>query len=185
MNPLLLDFPESFDTDRLTIRAPRPGDGAELNVAVRESQEELKPWMPWAQTLPTPEESESNIRKAVAQFIAREDLRLLLFLKGTDTLVGSSGLHRINWTVPSFEIGYWMRTPYCGRGLMTEAVRGITEFARAKLGAHRVEIRMAETNIRSWQVAERAGFPLEATLHNEKRLGDGTLSHSRVYAKIF
>jgi len=185
MNPLLIDFPEEFQTERLTIRAPRSGDGAEVNAAVLESLAELKPWMPWAQITPTPEESEANIRSAIAKFIAREDLRLLLFLKGTGTLVGSSGLHRINWTVPGFEIGYWLRTPYCGRGLMTEAVVGITEFARTKLGARRVEIRMADTNARSWQVAERAGFPLEATLHNDKRLGDGTLSHSRIYAKIF
>lgn len=185
MNPLLLEIPESFDTDRLTIRAPRPGDGAELNAAVLESQAELKPWMPWAQTLPTADESEANIRQAVARFIAREDLRLLLFLKGTGTLVGSSGLHRIDWNVPRFEIGYWLRTTYSGRGLMTEAVGGITAFAREKLGARRVEIRMADTNVRSWKVAERAGFPLEATLHHDKRLGDGTLSHSRIYAKIF
>ena len=142
MNPLLLEIPESFDTDRLTIRAPRPGDGAELNAAVRDSLAELKPWMPWAQTHPTPEESEANIRKAVAQFITREDLRLLLFLKGTGTLVGSSGLHRIDWNVPRFEIGYWLRTSYSGRGLMTEAVGGITAFAREKLGARRVEIRV-------------------------------------------
>ena len=185
MNPLLLEFPESFDTERLTIRAPRPGDGAELNAAIRDSHAELKPWMPWAQTLPPPEDSEANIREAVAQFIARTDLRLLLFLKGTGTMVGSSGLHRINWTVPSFEIGYWMRTPYCGRGLMTEAVGAITAFARDQLGARRVEIRMADTNLASWRVAERAGFGLEATLHHDRRLLDGSLSHTRVYAKIY
>jgi RimJ/RimL family protein N-acetyltransferase len=185
MNPLLLEFPDTFDTDRLTIRAPRMGDGAELNAAVRDSHAELKVWMPWAQTLPTPEDSEANIRQAIGKFLIREDLRLLLFLKGTGTLVGSSGLHRINWTVPSFEIGYWMRTPYSGRGLMTEAVVGIAAFARDRLGAHRVEIRMADTNVRSWRVAERAGFPLEATLHHDRRLLDGTLSHTRVYARVF
>jgi hypothetical protein len=25
-NPILLDFPDSFETERLIIRAPRPGD---------------------------------------------------------------------------------------------------------------------------------------------------------------
>jgi RimJ/RimL family protein N-acetyltransferase len=185
MNPLLLNFPDEFQTERLTIRAPRIGDGAELNAAVHESQAELKPWMPWAQTLPTLDDSEANIRKAIAQFIAREDLRLLLFLKGTGKLVGSSGLHRINWTVPAFEIGYWLRTSYCGRGLMTEAVQGITKFARDVLAARRVEIRMADANSRSWHVAERAGFVLEATLRQDRRLADGSLDHTRIYARTF
>jgi len=188
MHPSLLEFPDSFDTERLTIRAPRFGDGAELNVAIRESFAELKAWMPWAHLLstpPTPEDSEANIRKAVAEFLTRQDLRLLLFLKGTGTLVGSSGLHRINWDVPSFEIGYWMRTPYSGRGLMTEAVRGIATFARDVLKAKRVEIRMADANQRSWQVAERAGFSLEATLRQDRRLPSGALDHTRIYAKTF
>ena len=188
MNPLLLDFPESFDTDRLTIRAPRPGDGAELNAAIRDSFAELQPWMPWAHTMSTPpsaEDSEANIRKAVAEFLVRTDLRLLLFLKGTGTMVGSSGLHRFNWDVPCFEVGYWMRTPYCGRGLMTEAVSGITVFARDQFQARRVEIRMADANVRSWRVAERAGFALEATLHQDRRLPSGQIDHTRIYAKIF
>jgi RimJ/RimL family protein N-acetyltransferase len=188
MHPSLLEFPESFDTDRLTIRAPRVGDGAELNAAIRDSFADLKPWMPWAHVMPTPPsvgDSEANIRQAVAEFIVRTDLRLLLFLKGTGTMVGSSGLHRINWDVPCFEIGYWMRTPYCGRGLMTEAVTGITAFARDQLKARRVEIRMADANVRSWKIAERAGFALEATLPQDRRLPDGRLDHTRIYAKIF
>lgn len=185
MNPLLLDFPDSFDTERLTIRAPRQGDGTELNAAIRESHAELKPWMPWAQTVQTLEESEANIRKAAAQFLLREDLRLLLFLRGAGTLVGSSGLHRINWMVPRFEIGYWMRTPFCGRGLMTEAVVAIAAFAQKELAARRIEIRTAETNVPSRQVAERAGFPLEATLRQDSRLPDGSLANTRIYARVY
>jgi len=185
MHPALREFPDCFEPERLTLRAPRAGDGAELNAAIRESIEELRPWMPWAQTVPTPEDSEANIRLAAAQFATREDLRLLLFLKGTGTLVGSSGLHRINLSVPCVEIGYWVRTPYAGRGYMTEAVRGITAFARDQVRARRVEIRMADTNTRSWRVAERAGFPLEATLHQDRLLLDGTLGNTRIYAQIF
>jgi hypothetical protein len=45
--PILMDFPESFETERLLIRSPLPGDGHELHAAVRESIDELTPWMPW------------------------------------------------------------------------------------------------------------------------------------------
>jgi len=185
MNPLLLEFPDSFETERLLIRAPRPGDGAELNAAIRDSLAELRPWMPWAQNVPTVEESEANIRGAVAKFIAREDLRLLLFLKANNRLVGSSGLHRIDWAVPRFEIGYWIRTPYAGRGYATEAVLGITAFAQKHLSPRRLEIKMDARNERSRRCAERAGFPLEAVIRNERRALDGSLSDCRIYAKTF
>ena len=32
------------------------------------------------------------------------------------------GLHRIDWAVPKFEIGYWARTSHAGRGYITEDV---------------------------------------------------------------
>ena len=89
-----------------------PGDGAKDYAAIAESLEELKPWMPWARQELSVEVQEENMRRARVAFLQRSDLRLLLFLKGTDTLVGSSGLHRIDWSVPKFEIGYWIRTSF-------------------------------------------------------------------------
>ncbi len=169
MDALLLDFPQQFETQRLTIRCPLPGDGPELNAAVLESWENLAQWMPWATERPTVEESEHNVRRAYLRFLAREDLRLSLFMRGTDTLVGSSGLHRIDWEVPKFEIGYWVRKRYARQGLITEAVEGITRFAFQTLGAKRVEIRCDAKNVRSMAVAKRLDFVLDGTLRNDAR----------------
>jgi ribosomal-protein-serine acetyltransferase len=71
-------------------------------------------------------------------FVGREDLLLLLLLGGTRTLGGGSGLHRIDWEVPKFEIGYRRRTRFTGQGYVTEAVRGISAFAFDTLGARRL-----------------------------------------------
>src|SRR5215208_6137464 len=105
--PILLDFPESFETERLLIRSPLFGDGPELHAAVTESMGELTPWMPWPKEHRTVDDSEASSRRARVAFLQRSELRLHLYLKGTDTLVGSSGLQGINWEVPKFEIGYW------------------------------------------------------------------------------
>jgi RimJ/RimL family protein N-acetyltransferase len=165
-SPILRDFPESFETERLLIRCPMPGDGAKDYAAIVESVEELKPWMSWARQELTIEAQEENVRRARIAFLQRSDLRLLLFLKGTGTLVGSSGLHRIDWSVPKFEIGYWIRTSFTRQGYATEAVRGIVAFAFETLSAQRVEIRCASQNRSSARVAERAGFRLEGELRN-------------------
>jgi RimJ/RimL family protein N-acetyltransferase len=184
MELILKDFPHTFDTERLTIRCPMPGDGPALNEAVLESIEELQPWLPWAKEAPTIEESEKNVRQGYARFITREDLWLLLFLKGTDICIGGSGLHRINWNVPKFEIGYWLRTSYVGQGYMTEAVRGITDFAFDVLGAQRVEIRCDIRNERSAAVAKRLNFPLEGILRcDDKHHISGELRDTMIFAK--
>lgn len=167
--PILRDFPYSFESARLTIRGPLPGDGAEVYTAVVESQAELKPWMPWAVDIPSAEDYEVRVREGQLKFLAREDLWLMLLLKGTHTIVGGSGLHRIDWSVPKFEIGYWVRTRFTGQGYATEAVNAIAAFAFDTLGARRVEIRCDARNARSVAVARRAGFTLEGTLRHEAR----------------
>lgn len=182
--PILKDFPESFETERLLIRSPLPGDGPEMHAAVTESLDELLPWMDWPRQHETLEDSEAAIRLNRVRFMERTDLLLLLFLKGTNTLVGSSGLHRMDWSVPRFEIGYWCRTRFAGNGYATEAVRGITGFAFGYLGARRLEIRCDSLNRRSALVAERAGYTLEGELRNAEVGADGSLRNILVYSVI-
>ena len=182
--PILIDFPESFETERLLIRSPLPGDGPEMHAAVKESLRELTPWMPWPKEHRTVDASEASARRARVAFLERSELRLHLYLKGTETLVGSSGLHRIDWGVPKFEIGYWCRTRFTGRGYTTEAVRGITVFAFEALDARRVEIRCDSRNLPSARVAERAGFRLEGELRNNEVATDRGLRDTLIYAMI-
>jgi RimJ/RimL family protein N-acetyltransferase len=182
--PILKDFPERFETERLLIRSPMPGDGPGLHAAVRESMDELLPWMPWTKEHGTVDDSEASARRARVRFLERTELRMHLFLRETGTLIGSSGLHRIDWSVPKFEIGYWCRTPFVGRGYATEAVRGISAFAFDTLDAKRVEIRCDPLNRPSARVAERAGFRLEGELRNDAVGTDGMPRNTSVFSMI-
>ena len=184
MDPILLDFPDTFDTERLTIRAPRPGDGARVAEAVRESLPELRAWMRWAQEDPTVEAQEARIRQRIADWLTRRQLLLLTFLKGTDTFVVSSGLHNINWEARTFEIGYWVRTKFAGQGYATETVNGITDFAFTYLKANRVAIRCDAKNARSAAVARRCGFLLEGVLRNDSLGVDSSLRDTLIFSKI-
>lgn len=68
MNPLLLDFPSEFCTDRLLIRMPKPGDGKAVFQAITASLEELKPVMPFAHHEQTEQDVEISIRKSHLDF---------------------------------------------------------------------------------------------------------------------
>lgn len=181
---IMLTIPESFESKRLIIRAPKYGDGAASYEAVQESMEELRPWMPFANDSLTPENSEINIRQAHLKFLERSDLRLMLFSKENGQLVGSSGLHRIDWDVRKFEIGYWLRSSYAGQGYMSEAVEAITNYAIRELSANRIEIRCDARNGKSARVAERNGFVLEGILRGDSLDVYGELSDTMVFSKI-
>ncbi len=183
-NPLLLDFPDQFETERLIVRAPRPEDAELSYAAVRESVDELRPWMPWADPLPSLDEIEAVYRRAAAAWIMREQLALVLVRRSDGRFVGRGSVERIDWSVPCMEIGYWCRTSLTGQGYITEAVRGITAFAFDHLQAERIEIRCDARNTRSAAVAERAGYALEARLRNHRRDAQGYLRDTLVYVKF-
>ena len=90
-------------------------------------------------------------------------------MKDTDTLIASSGLHRIDWSVPKFEIGYWIDSRYSGKGYMTEAVKRIVQFAFEDLQANRLEICCDSNNLKSKRIPERIGFNFEGELKNFRR----------------
>ncbi len=180
----MLTFPDQFETQRLTLRAPKLGDGKMINEAIVESHAELKPWLTWADPLPSVEKSEEMNDLSVAQYLRREVMRLNVFQKSVSLFVGVTSLHHINWSVPAFEIGYWLRTTLAGKGYGSESVKGITDFAFGILGAERMEIRCDPRNDKSAAVARRAGYTLEGRIRHDMREKDGTLSDAFVFGMI-
>ncbi|MCF6138281.1 GNAT family N-acetyltransferase [Pseudalkalibacillus berkeleyi] len=184
-NPILIDVAKELETERLILRMPQPGDGAAVNEAIRASIKEMKPWLPFVQTTPTVEETESNLREAYSHFVKRTSLRYLIFRKDNNEFVGSTGYHNIDWDVPKLELGYWIDTRYAGKGYMTEAIQKLTEYAQHDLKMRRVVIQCESENKRSRSIPEKLGFELEGILKNDDLSVDGKrLTDTCIYAKV-
>jgi RimJ/RimL family protein N-acetyltransferase len=88
--------------------------------------------------------------------------------------VGSIELRVIDHEHAIGELGYWAAPEARGRGLTTRAVRLVSHWAIAELGAQRLQIRADVENVPSCRVAERAGFSFEGVLRSSglnSRLG--------------
>jgi RimJ/RimL family protein N-acetyltransferase len=184
---VLLKVPEELSSERLVLLSARTGFGQAVNAAVVESFEQLRPWMPWCQVLPTVEDSEAVMRQMQARFLLREDLCYYFFRRGEDgrpgRLLGGCGLHRMDWALRRFEIGYWVRSSAQGQGYVSEMVQRLSRLAFEQLRARRLEIRCDARNTRSRAVAERNGFTLEAVLHHAMLGVDGEPVDQCVYAR--
>lgn len=186
-HPILHDVPQQLDTERLILRCPRAGDGAAVHEAVVESLPQLREFgasLPWAMAEPSVDSSEVFCRQGEADYLARTNLPLLMYLKSNGRFVGGSGLHRFSWVDGRFEIGWWCRSSLSGRGYVTEAVNAITAFAFERLQARRVEAFPDDLNLASCRVCERAGYALEGVLRHERIGPDGVMRNTRVYAKV-
>jgi RimJ/RimL family protein N-acetyltransferase len=182
ISPLLVELPDKLVGERVIVRPLRPGDGPGLFEAVNESREHLRPWMPWTDKHVTPDHSEEVARRAHGRWLLREDLMVGIFSRTDGRYLGGSGLHRIQWDVPSFEIGYWIRASEEGKGYVSEAVKLLTGLAFDKLFANRVFIKCDSSNTRSAAIPQRLGFVHEATLRNAARTISGDLRDTMIFA---
>lgn len=153
--------------------------------AILESKSELEVYLPWIKYSLTVEESLQGMKSAIKNFEAfKNELRYFLINKENDELLGAIGLVFKDGSVPSFEIGYWLKSSSYGKGYISEAIGILERYAFEELGAKRLEIRTDETNIKSKAVALRCGYNYEGTLYNERRLPSGQLSNTLVFSKL-
>ena len=174
--------PRQIVTERLYLRTPRAGDGPIVNAAILDSFAELHEWMDWAHQMPSVAESETFAREGWASAEASEEFPILIFRRSDMRLVGATGMHRVEWLIPSVEIGYWCRTDAVGNGYITESTYALARFAFLEMRARRVEVRMDDLNVRSFAVAERLGFPFEGIHRADMVNPRGALRNTRVYA---
>ena len=184
ITPILKEIPEELVGERVLLRPYRPGDGAQLWEAVNESRDHHLPWIPWGEGHKLPAHSEESARKMQVHWLLREDLPLGIWERATGSYLGGINLNRINWNVPSLELGYWLRKSAEGHGYMTEAGKLVCSLSFETLGVHRIEVHVASGNHRSVAVPRRLGFIHEATLRQSGRIITGELVDMMVFSML-
>ncbi len=170
---VLIELPDRLLGPRVIVRPYEEKDAPALWEAVEESRAHLAPWMPWVDAYHTANDALAFVRQFRAKWLTREDLIVGIFDRVGGQFLGGSGLHRIDWGIRRFEIGYWLRRSAEGHGYVTETVRLLTSMAFDVLAANRVEIRTDVRNVRSRAVPERLGFQLEGCLRKALPGADG------------
>jgi [ribosomal protein S5]-alanine N-acetyltransferase len=101
-----------------------------------------------------------------------------------DQAVGGIGLDlQVDVFRRSAEIGIWLGEAHWGRGIATEAVRALTNFAFTNLDVCRVYAGVFEWNPASMRVLEKAGYSVEGRLRNSVTK-DGQTIDRMLYAIV-
>jgi RimJ/RimL family protein N-acetyltransferase len=87
-------------------------------------------------------------------------------------------VHRI-----SAEIGFWLGEAYWGRGIVTEALRAVTEHAFHTHNLRRLFAGVFEWNPASMRVLEKVGYTREAVLR-KSAIKDGRIIDQALYAIV-
>ena len=91
--------------------------------------------------------------------------------KADGPMLGLVGLCRFVHEHRRAEVAYELLPEYRGRGLVSEAVDRVVEYAFTGLGLHRVEGHADPANTKSVRVLERCGFSREGLLRENYLFG--------------
>jgi RimJ/RimL family protein N-acetyltransferase len=108
--------------------------------------------------------------EAVARAWTQSDERTFAIARDDGPLLGAVSVRlREGGTV-----GYWLHPSARGQGLMTTALRAVTQWAREEHGIRSLFLTTHPENLPSQRVAERAGFRRVGQTEHEPPFRDGT-----------
>jgi RimJ/RimL family protein N-acetyltransferase len=161
-----------------TLRPWQSGDVASLVKHANNHRvaRNLRDAFPYPYTLRDAEQWLENIANN------RQDLVLAIEVNGE--AAGGIGIHHLKDVYRyNGEIGYWLSEMYWGKGIMTDAVAAVVDFAFNHSRWIRIFANIFENNPASMKVLEKNGFGLEA-IHKRTVMKEGVVMDEYLYALL-
>ncbi|MFE8601434.1 GNAT family N-acetyltransferase [Archangium violaceum] len=159
----------------LSLHPWQPDLATALVEAVHESVASVGRWLPWCHAGYGPAEADAWIAQCGDGWAAGGHFAFAIIEETTGTLLGGTGLNRIDRVNRNANLGYWVRQSRQGQGIAARAAGLATRFGFGQLGLVRIEIVIQPDNQPSLRTAEKLGARFEAVarqricLHGQAR----------------
>ena len=150
----------------VALRPATAADVVPLWEAVRESEVQLTRWMAWCHEGYDRDEAARWVERCQEGRGRRELFEFLIVEPAGGRVLGACGLNQLDWQNRRANLGYWVRTTACGRGVATTAAGLLAGYGFGELGLVRAEIIAATGNAASQRVAVKVGATREGVLRN-------------------
>ena len=158
------------------LRRLRAEDAADIFRSIDTQRPYLGRWLPFVAETHCVEQSEAVVAGMLA-----DTANPVYTIRDGRAFAGLIGFKSADAARRSVEIGYWLRSEYQGRGLMTAAVEALCRTAFGQMGMENVEIKCAAGNLRSNRIPLRLGFRLDRIEVRGEQLADGEFTDLNVY----
>ncbi len=149
----------------VSLRPFRIEDAPALYAAAMASVAEVQPFLPWCHPGQTLDALRAWIEKQVRAFEVLEAFELVI-LGDDGEFLGGCGLNEIDQANRRANLGYWVRTSATRRGVATEAIRQMVQWAFESTDLIRLEVVVSIRNMASLRAAEKAGAIREGVLRS-------------------
>jgi [ribosomal protein S5]-alanine N-acetyltransferase len=154
---------------RVRLRGPR-NDDADALFALFSDPAVMRYWSRPPMT--TLGEAQGLVAEMLDSFERRSLFNWMITMRDDDAVIGTCTLFRIDPRHRHAEIGYALRSDHWGRGIASEAVALVLDWAFRRLDLQRVEADIDPRNDGSRQLLARLGFRSEGVMRQRFFVGD-------------
>lgn len=167
-------------TTGCTIREATHEDAAPIFNAIDRNREDLRVWLPFVDKLKSIADEQMFLHGILSVPYRRRD-PVYVIEKGTE-VCGTVGFHFSDAPNHRTEIGYWLLPAYRGKGIVTQAVRHLCQWAVRERAINRIQIRCAAGNRPSNAIPLHLGFTFEGVEREGELLSCGQYTDINVYS---
>jgi ribosomal-protein-alanine N-acetyltransferase len=151
--------PKTLQTERLLLRRPHLEDATAIFERYAQDPDVTRylVWEPHRSI----QETYRFLMACNELWQAGKDFAYAVVLKEDSVLIGMFAIHPMNMKI---EVGYVLARPYWNKGYMSEALRGVIDWAFTQIDIFRIQAICDVDNIASARVMEKAGMTREGLL---------------------
>jgi ribosomal-protein-alanine N-acetyltransferase len=154
---------ENFIIDKL-----KHTDANELHLFIIDNAERFRRFFPLTLSCnATVEKSAEYIEIKETEIQQKVNFTFAIREIDSKKIIGLIIIKKIDWTKRIGELAYCIGNNFEGKGLVTKAVKAISNFAYNELGLKTLQIIAHKTNLGSVKVAQNSSFIWKKTLLNE------------------
>ncbi|AJQ93009.1 GNAT family N-acetyltransferase [Gynuella sunshinyii] len=150
-----------------------------LYELINSDRTHLSQWMNWVEMTQRVEDTISYVQIGIEQYRKGIGAQYMVFCR--QHLCGMISFNRIEKNNRIGLVGYWLAREFCGKGIMTTALRQLIEIGFDEFQLNKIEVRCAVGNHSSQAIPERLGFNFDGVLRENEYLNGVFVDH-KVYS---
>jgi ribosomal-protein-serine acetyltransferase len=166
----------------ITLKEVEANDAAAIFNTINSQRTYLGKWLPFVQHTCRQDDTEQFIASIINAPQSAHDLVFVILYK--QQFCGLIGFKDTDRTNLKTELGYWLSETYQKKGIVTQAVSSLVNFAFNDMEMNRIQIKCAVGNHASKGIPVRLGFRLEGIERAGELLSNGEFVDLEVYSML-
>ncbi len=149
---------------------------------INTQREYLGKWLPFVEFTQKAEDSKAFVENTIN--LPENEFEYVFTIRYENKFAGLIGFKSTDKQNKKTEIGYWLSENFQRKGIITQSVKELCDWAFSELNITRIQIKCATGNERSKAVPKRLGFKLEGIERDGELLTGGKFTDIEVYSKL-